>query len=153
MRLEDASTDLQSNDWLTAEAFDVAPSFLISPSISTDTHAMLYFLRTWSKIGEYRTRPVMTFLDVLPSFYETSSSDSAINQALLSIAYRVFANSAGYSPDLHKKALLEYGRAVKALGRALMDPDQVQSDETLATILVLMFQEVSHPPDCLHRPR
>jgi hypothetical protein len=78
----------------------------------------------------------------LPGLYFHSASESAIRLATQAIAY---ALSTKFGHDATQLSRRRYMHAIRAISKALQDPIEAQSDQTLYSILLLSGYEVSLP--------
>lgn len=83
------------------------------------------------------------FVQVLPQLYANTLQNSALQLALRAVAFY----TAGRSPEHRQYASFGshlYGSALREVQRAVLDPVQVNSNETLMATLLLSVYEVSH---------
>ena len=77
------------------------------------------------------------------NIYASSDPNGALQAALESIALAAVHKQEDLSNfDARKSAIHKYGKAIKLLGKALGDPQQRQSEETLLAIFFVCFSEV-----------
>lgn len=100
----------------------------------------MYFFQTWSRPPVPGKSQEMLYLDVLPGIFAEAPASSAIHEAIVALAFRIFAN-AHRSDDLSDHATMRYGSTLRQLGKELVRSNQIK-DDTLATVLLLMLYEV-----------
>ena len=133
--LDVADAEAQEDSWRRYES-----SIFRDLCTPTGTQAIMSFFQRWSKPPIFDNSHEMMYLDVLPSLFAQASVSSSFHESVMAIAYRLYAIH-HRSEDLNDQALLHYGRALKRLGEAIADPEEFRKDETLATVLILMFCE------------
>lgn len=82
------------------------------------------------------------YLMDLQDLYSKAKSDSALHAITESLALMSFANKKDIA-SLKTEALKKYGSSLVKLRVNLNDPEFAMSDETLMTILAMLFYEVS----------
>lgn len=81
------------------------------------------------------------FLPFLVPMYKSSAEGSALRVATWAAALVAISQLPGQR-QLAQRATLAYGRAILSVARALQDPTQATSDETLQATLLLCLYEV-----------
>lgn len=89
------------------------------------------------------------YLSFLPDMYEKSKKDSGLALAVQASSYAAMANRSNIS-WLEEKARSLYGKALTAVNQRLRQPREAIEDDTILTILLLIFFEVR--PRDLQRP-
>lgn len=84
------------------------------------------------------------YLSFLPDMYEESNKDSGLALAVQATSYAAMANRSDIS-WLGEKARSLYGKALTAVNQRLRQPRDAVEDDTIVTILLLIFFEVRAP--------
>lgn len=108
---------------------------------SAEEQAPCYFVSSYVVGTEHAARGHFDFL--LPMM-KNESPDSHLSIAFSAVSMASLANRPNSrSRRLYNQAVYQYARALKATNLALQDPALQKSDQTLASILMLGFYEVS----------
>lgn len=110
-----------------------------------ETYAHTFFISAYV-LAPRDTRTDHGFLELLPFLFDRPPSSSVLNISLSVVAHCYFQ---AWQPDVrnvdHIIVQRLYSKALKALQRALQDPRQCTSDETLMAVCLLSFYEVRDP--------
>ncbi|KAL8637242.1 MAG: hypothetical protein Q9228_005466 [Teloschistes exilis] len=110
-----------------------------------ETYAHTFFISAYV-LAPRDTRTDHGFLELLPFLVDRLPSSSVLNLSLSVVAHCYFQ---AWQPDVrnvdHIIVQRLYSKALKALQRALQDPQQCTSDETLMAVCLLSFYEVRDP--------
>jgi hypothetical protein len=89
------------------------------------------------------------FLEHLPSLFKESPVEGrlALRFAVRAAAYAGLSNKSD-DVAMGNKALECYGQALRALGKAIADPERALDDYTLMTVVMLDLFEVSDKVTC-----
>lgn len=110
-------------------------------SVPTDEQAPCFFVTSYVMKTDHASKGYFDFL--LPMM-KTVSPESPLAIAFSAVAMASLANRPNSRRNaLYNQAVFRYSRALKATNLALQDPEQQKTDETLATVLMLGFYEVS----------
>ncbi|KAL8767379.1 MAG: hypothetical protein Q9203_001282 [Teloschistes exilis] len=106
-----------------------------------ETYAHTFFISAYV-LAPRDTRTDHGFLELLPFLFDRLPSSSVLNLSLSVVAHCYFQ---AWQPDVrnvdHIIVQRLYFKALKALQRALQDPQQCISDETLMAVCLLSFYE------------
>ena len=84
------------------------------------------------------------YFDFLVPMMKTEQPDSALSQSFRAVAMASIANRPSTrGSGLMAQAIGQYAKALKSTNLALQDPSRQKDDQTLASILMLGFFEVS----------
>jgi hypothetical protein len=116
---------------------DPSASLTFNPSI--EQQATSFFFENFAPTSKSKDTS-RGFLDLLAPMYEKTSTNSPLSMATEALAVRTAANFPGGKHLLHHAESL-YGRALKAVQRAIQEPSQATKDETLLSILLFSIYE------------
>ena len=132
LKMEDLHKDVSwTKDW------DPSASLTFNPSI--EHQATSFFFENFAPKSKSKETS-RGFLDLLAPMYEKTPTNSPLSMATEALAVRTAANFPEDKNLLHHAESL-YGRALKAVQRAIQEPSQATSDETLLSILLFSIFE------------
>jgi hypothetical protein len=130
--VQDASDDISLKDW------NPSASLMFNPSI--ERQAVSFFFENF--VVPFQSKKILRgFLEVLIiPMYEATASNSLLSMATEALAVRVAANFLG-GRHLVPHAESLYYQALKSVQRAIREPTEVTTDETLLSILLFSLYE------------
>lgn len=125
-------TSASSTSWLQSRAL----------AIPVEEQAPCFFISNFVRMP--RNLSTRGSFDFLLPIIKTERTDSAVSVAFRAVAMAALANRPNSkSSGLMIRAIAQYSKALKGLNLALQNPQQQKTDATLATILLMVFFEVS----------
>ena len=82
------------------------------------------------------------FLQFLPDMYSRHSENILLKEALIAVSLSAFAKHSRIN-HLNLQGRMSYGRALRLTIKALNDETAIKSDQSLAALTLLSFNEVS----------
>ena len=136
--------DINSNVSLTAVAGLGIQRRCVVPSIVEQATAFFFCRHVWrpeSRSG----KPARGHHEYLPALYAMDDSDGPLANTIHAVAVVSLAN-AGNARGWLVDAYELHGVAIRRIRAALMDPEHVKSDQTLAAVMLLGTFEVLFAP-------
>ncbi|KAL6715136.1 hypothetical protein ACLMJK_007399 [Lecanora helva] len=120
------------------------PSPPISPSLpeSEESHAVNWFVSSFA-LYPRDTQADRGFIELLPLLYSSLKHGSPLALALVASSRAIYGKWEHRRKDAETLALPDFGNALAATRKALEDPEQSSSDETLMAICLLGFYEAT----------
>ncbi|KAL8785632.1 MAG: hypothetical protein Q9195_008552 [Heterodermia aff. obscurata] len=114
----------------------------VALSESEDAHALCFLVSSYVTVS-HDPRTDRGFLELLPCFFSTLKSNTALSLALNAVANCFFAAWERRARFLETHNLrTTHGKALKATRAAISDPIECSSDETLMAVCLLGLYEV-----------
>ena len=130
------------------------PVDLVNPPQSTDlitvphplyepeeTNALYFFVSTFVLFGR-DTQSDRGFIELLPFLFNSLRPESPLSLSLTAASNILFSKWERKNPGAECYAFPSYAKALKVTRRALQDPVESMSDETLMAVCLLGFYEV-----------
>jgi hypothetical protein len=112
-------------------------------SVPIEEQAPCYFVSNYVKSTDSASSK--GHFDFLLPMMQNEPKDSTLSIAFSAVAMASLANRPNTrNKKLYHEAVFRYSKALKATNLALQDPALQKTDETLASVLMLGFYEVSH---------
>ena len=120
--------------------YPIDASFLAE---SEETHARAFFV---SSFALYRrdTQADRGFIELIPLLCGNLRDGSPLDLALTTASHTIYSKWERRHKDAETRSIPGYGRALQATRKALGDPNENMSDETLMAVCLLGFYEVGY---------
>ncbi|KAF9634258.1 hypothetical protein BFW01_g5153 [Lasiodiplodia theobromae] len=109
-------------------------------SFSIENQATAFFFRNFVLLPQH-DETARGFFELIVPYYNSTPAESTFHLATHAVSLAVLGNYPGRSHLLQESASF-YGKALQKAQKALQDPVQARSDETLLTIMLFVLYEV-----------
>lgn len=109
-------------------------------TFSIENQATAFFFRNFVLLPQH-DETARGFFELIVPYYNSTPAGSTFHLATHAVSLAVLGNYPGRSHLLQESASF-YGKALQKAQKALQDPVQARSDETLLTIMLFVLYEV-----------